>query len=173
MSNPYDPYERGLGDVWDGWWFQPAPSGNVNSMVSGAASSVPGSNAAQDIRNLAAADMRSIQARLNELPTNLARLAVDGVWGSKTQARVREFQSFAGLPVTGLLDAATRTKMFSATAPWMGATSAASNKTPTSNPNQTAPGVSNYNAPPPPQTDYSSWIIYGGIALILFAALRD
>jgi len=47
------------------------------------------------------ADIREIQAALNALPSNLPRLVVDGLVGTKTRARVSEYQRQVGLPVNG------------------------------------------------------------------------
>jgi peptidoglycan hydrolase-like protein with peptidoglycan-binding domain len=57
-------------------------------------------------------DVRSLQAALNKLPSSLARLAVDGVAGPKTTARVMEFQRLNGLPATGVVDLNTSVRLY-------------------------------------------------------------
>jgi peptidoglycan DL-endopeptidase CwlO len=42
---------------------------------------------------------------------NGAKLAVDGKWGPKTEAALKQFQEQHGLKVTGHLDLATRTQL--------------------------------------------------------------
>jgi hypothetical protein len=49
-------------------------------------------------------DVRALQTALNAQPSNLARLAVDGVYGPLTRARVREFQASRGFAQTGSVD---------------------------------------------------------------------
>jgi hypothetical protein len=49
------------------------------------------------------------QARLNNLAFHVG--AVDGIFGPKSEATLREFQQTYGLPVTGNLDGATRSKL--------------------------------------------------------------
>jgi peptidoglycan hydrolase-like protein with peptidoglycan-binding domain len=56
---------------------------------------------------LSSADVRTIQAQLNALPSNQARLVVDGVFGPKTKARLLEFQQQYALPPTGEPDSIT------------------------------------------------------------------
>jgi hypothetical protein len=49
------------------------------------------------------AAVKTLQSRLNfHLPTNLAMLSVDGLFGPKTLARVKEFQNNNGLTVDGI-----------------------------------------------------------------------
>lgn len=45
-----------------------------------------------------------VQAALNRFPSSLPKLATDGELGSKTSARLSEFQQMYGLPVTGQPD---------------------------------------------------------------------
>jgi len=52
-------------------------------------------------------DVLDLQDRFNVLPTVLARLVPDGWYGPLTTGRVVEFQTQAGLPGTGVFDAAT------------------------------------------------------------------
>ena len=56
---------------------------------------------------LSASDVRTAQAQLNSLSSNLAKLTVDGILGPKTVARIKEFQAAYALPVTGQLDTIT------------------------------------------------------------------
>jgi peptidoglycan DL-endopeptidase CwlO len=49
-----------------------------------------------------------VQQALNN---NGAKLAVDGKWGPKTEAAVKQFQQQHGLKVTGHLDRETRTQL--------------------------------------------------------------
>ena len=62
-----------------------------------------GSLGALDINEIAA-----LQQSLNQFqPTALPPLVVDGIVGPKTRAKIREFQSNHGLPVTGNFDSLT------------------------------------------------------------------
>lgn len=54
--------------------------------------------------------VRTIQSQLNRISDNypaILKLSVDGVYGPKTAAAVREFQRVFTLPVTGIVDRAT------------------------------------------------------------------
>lgn len=56
------------------------------------------------------ADVRTIQTQLNAISDNfpaIIKLAVDGIFGSKTETAVRTFQDIFNLPVTGVVDFAT------------------------------------------------------------------
>lgn len=55
-------------------------------------------------------DVRTIQEQLNAIAsvyTAIPSLVPDGIFGERTQAAVREFQSIFGLPQTGVVDFAT------------------------------------------------------------------
>lgn len=54
-------------------------------------------------------DILEVQRRLTELGYNPG--PIDGVWGKKTQAAIREFQRNNGLPVTGRLDEETKKRL--------------------------------------------------------------
>jgi peptidoglycan hydrolase-like protein with peptidoglycan-binding domain len=53
------------------------------------------------------AGVREAQAMLNDALPDAPKLAVDGLFGPKTRAAVRDFQAKVGLPVTGELDVRT------------------------------------------------------------------
>ena len=54
-------------------------------------------------------EVRRIQARINaRLPAGDHAVKEDGIFGSKTEAAIREFQRREGLPVTGQIDAPTQ-----------------------------------------------------------------
>lgn len=53
-------------------------------------------------------DVRDLQRRLNLIFPAYSRLAVDGLYGPKTEAVVKEFQKRSGLTATGKIDAATK-----------------------------------------------------------------
>lgn len=48
-------------------------------------------------------DVRTLQTRLNARPTTLLPLTIDGVFGMKTLARVKDFQARKGLKVDGIV----------------------------------------------------------------------
>ena len=54
--------------------------------------------------------VRKAQRVLTDLGYNPG--PIDGLWGPKTRGAVRQFQSENELPVTGLLDMKTRSKLF-------------------------------------------------------------
>jgi peptidoglycan hydrolase-like protein with peptidoglycan-binding domain len=54
--------------------------------------------------------VRALQAALNRVGIGV-KYGVDGYFGSATQASVRAFQRYKGLPVTGVVDAATATAL--------------------------------------------------------------
>src|SRR4029450_12627722 len=54
--------------------------------------------------------VRALQAALNRVGIGV-KYGVDGYFGSATQASVRGFQRYKGLPVTGVVDAATATAL--------------------------------------------------------------
>ncbi len=106
-------------------------------------------------------DVRSIQAALNSLPSNLARLSVDGNYGAKTRARVIEFQQRSGLPATGVLDYLTSSRIL-----------AASPVTKPSGNNNSADNYS-YNPAPPPKGNSSSLVLYGVLALVFVYVMNS
>lgn len=59
----------------------------------------------------------STGAAVRELQSALGGLVVDGVFGQLTRTRVEDFQRSAGLPVTGVVDAATWDKLDDRTRP--------------------------------------------------------
>jgi peptidoglycan hydrolase-like protein with peptidoglycan-binding domain len=63
------------------------------------------------------ANVRAVQQALNRAGVGV-KYGVDGYYGSATQASVKAFQRYKGLPVTGVVDAATAVALgFSAPAP--------------------------------------------------------
>jgi len=56
---------------------------------------------------LDSSSVRQVQTALNRFASKLAPLVVDGIQGSKTTARLKEFQRDVGLPVTGVADSLT------------------------------------------------------------------
>ncbi|MBQ9765990.1 MAG: peptidoglycan-binding protein [Lachnospiraceae bacterium] len=75
--------------------------------ISGIPISWPGSNL--DIGS-SGDKVRLIQEQLDTIATiysAIPRIATDGIYGERTQAAVREFQSIFGLPQTGIIDFAT------------------------------------------------------------------
>ncbi len=100
-----------------------------------------------------------LQTQLNQFPSALPRLAVDGNWGADTQARLEEFQQQHGLAVTGLDDDATYTVLASYT--------------------PTGGGAQNNNNQPPRQNSQNPFAtlttnekyVLGGIAALLVVAL--
>lgn len=52
-------------------------------------------------------DVAKLQAYMNIVYPRYSKLEVDGLYGPKTAAVVREFQSRSGLPATGHIDSAT------------------------------------------------------------------
>jgi hypothetical protein len=110
------------------------------------------------------ADLRSVQAALNNLPSNLPRLAVDGGWGAKTSARVAEFQRQNGFTSSGVLDPGTSAAILRASPATITPPNAANNNYSNANP---------FGGTPPPNTSNSSWMIYGVLALVFVFAMRD
>ena len=56
------------------------------------------------VQGLTGPDVRKLQNFLNRsFPTNLPRLKEDGIFGSKTKARVVEFQTMQGLKADGMV----------------------------------------------------------------------
>jgi peptidoglycan hydrolase-like protein with peptidoglycan-binding domain len=56
---------------------------------------------------LDSSSVRQVQATLNRFASKLPPLVVDGIQGSKTTARLKEFQRDTGLPITGVADSLT------------------------------------------------------------------
>lgn len=80
---------------------------NTAEQIAGIPSSWPGSNL--DIGSTGA-KVRQMQEQLDTIAsvyTAIPRIATDGIFGERTQAAVREFQSIFGLPETGIVDFAT------------------------------------------------------------------
>lgn len=77
---------------------------NTADEISGVPASWPGSN----LEVGSTGDkVRMLQEQLNRIARNypaLPTIAVDGIYGSATKAAVEKFQSFFGLPVTGIVD---------------------------------------------------------------------
>jgi hypothetical protein len=163
ISRMFPPTDGSMGDYYDGEWVGPgspnpgytglaAPPGGwcfktINGKLTAYACNQAGSNTPQGSL-LSASDTRSIQAQLNKWSSSQARLSVDGAWGPKTSARLKEFQSLNGLAATGIMDAATRTKLFS------GPQTAA---TPTNN--NTA--LQTINNSPPPNSGFNLSSLFG------------
>jgi peptidoglycan hydrolase-like protein with peptidoglycan-binding domain len=60
-------------------------------------------------RDSSGTDVRKVHSKRNaRAATFLPRFAVDDIFGPRTQARVREFQSLSGLQVDGIIDPNTR-----------------------------------------------------------------
>jgi len=77
---------------------------NTAEVISGIPSSWPGSNLQVGSRS---DKVRQIQEQLDavrSIYTAIPPLVVDGIFGTGTEAAVREFQSIFGLPVTGIVD---------------------------------------------------------------------
>jgi len=75
--------------------------------VSGVPSSWPGTNLSRGSRN---ENVRIIQGQLNQIAQAyplIPTIAVDGVYGPKTEAAVRTFQEIFGLPPNGIVDLPT------------------------------------------------------------------
>ncbi|HEV7375939.1 MAG TPA: peptidoglycan-binding domain-containing protein [Pyrinomonadaceae bacterium] len=105
------------------------------------------------------ADVNSIQAKLNTLPSSLARLAVDGKLGPKTTARIAEFQRLNGLSATGTLDVVTITRILTASG-----TSVQGN-------NSSNPPINNFV--PPSDNGFSKYIPLAVVGLIFFVLMQD
>jgi peptidoglycan hydrolase-like protein with peptidoglycan-binding domain len=80
----------------------PQSSGSqANSMSSNASNGAAQSGMSQR-------DVKALQQALNGQGANLQN---DGVWGPGTEAALKHYQQHNGLPATGQLDQATRTKL--------------------------------------------------------------
>lgn len=80
---------------------------NNAEQIAGIPASWPGSNL--DIGSTGN-KVRQMQEQLDTIASvysAIPRIATDGIFGERTQAAVREFQSIFGLPVTGIVDFAT------------------------------------------------------------------
>lgn len=62
-------------------------------------------------------NVQDLQRRLKQLGYLPAEFAVNGLYDLQTQAAVREFQRANGLPITGIVDAATWQALYNATSP--------------------------------------------------------
>jgi peptidoglycan hydrolase-like protein with peptidoglycan-binding domain len=71
----------------------------------------PATNATKHVRADKMAHVEKVQQSLN---TNGANLKVDGKWGPKTTAAVKDFQKAHGLKATGRLDKSTRAQLLKA-----------------------------------------------------------
>ena len=60
-------------------------------------------------------DVRALQQALNTLGWSFPLYGIDGDFGAETEANVKGFQRVMGLPVTGVVDQATRDKLTAAT----------------------------------------------------------
>jgi hypothetical protein len=102
----------------------------------------------------ASEDVRNIQRALNSLIG--AGLSVDGRYGPLTTQAIRNFQSRVGLPATGVVDSATRARLFSGQA------------------SSSAGAQQNFNLPPPQGTGFSLSSLFGGLdgtTLLLIGAV--
>ena len=80
---------------------------NQTDQVSGVPYSYPNYNLTLGSRN---DNVAIIQEQLNRIAKNypaVPTVAVDGIYGPKTEAAVKKFQSIFGLPVTGVVDYTT------------------------------------------------------------------
>lgn len=144
-------------------WMPPPASGPTREAAAqrvGSASSSTGSTYSLDTA--------SIQRALNGFPSSLARLTVDGVFGPKTQARLREFQKQRGLPQTGVADQATRHALNNPL-PAASAPVASSTTPPATTP--VVPLV-NQRIAELAARDYSGYVILGVAAILLVGLLR-
>ena len=71
----------------------------------------PPTNTMKHVRGDKAAHIEKVQQSLN---SNGAALTVDGKWGPKTAAAVKDFQKAHGLKPTGRLDKSTRAQLLKA-----------------------------------------------------------
>lgn len=77
---------------------------NTAEQVSGVPVSWPGNNLGD---GASGGNVRQIQEQLNAVArvyTAIPQIAVDGIYGAKTENAVRQFQSVFGLPATGIVD---------------------------------------------------------------------
>ena len=80
---------------------------NTAEQISGIPASWPGSDLSQ---GSSGSKVRQLQEQLDAIATvytAIPRVAPDGIYGPRTAAAVREFQSIFGLPQTGAVDFAT------------------------------------------------------------------
>lgn len=114
-----------------------------------------------------AGDVRTLQQALNQLSSNLPRLAVDGRWGTKTSARVMEFQRQNGLTQTGSADALTYQMVVAQAAAAGGRGSGSSNRQ-----NVTPTVPLNYTPTPQPNsgglTKYLPLALVGLVLVVAF-----
>ncbi len=104
----------------------------------------------------------TMQTQLNQFPSALPRLAVDGNWGANTQARLEEFQQQHGLAVTGLDDDATYTVLAAGYTPTGGAQN-----------NNNQPPRQNSQNPFATLTTNEKYVLGGAAALIVLALVME
>lgn len=80
---------------------------NTAEQISGVPSSWPGYNLTVGSSGDKVRQMQEHLDVIAEVYTAIPRIAADGIYGSRTQEAVSEFQSIFGLPVTGEVDFAT------------------------------------------------------------------
>lgn len=153
-----------------GWCFQKDRSGHLVAVPCGGASiSSGGGQSSSGVQY--DANLQRVQQMLNQFPSSLGRLKADGRWGSKTIARLQEFQRQQGLSVTGHWDDATVARLQAGTAAGV---PPSNNAPPQSNNNV----QSNVTAPPnnkPPNPGISQSTLIVGACLLggaLFMARR-
>lgn len=86
-------------------------SGSSGSMSSGSMSSTPAKSSTahkSTAKKSSGADTKAVQTALNK---NGASLKVDGKMGKGTRAALKDYQKANGLPQTGRVDDATKTKL--------------------------------------------------------------
>lgn len=146
-----------------GWCFK-----TINGVLTAVACNASSSNTPQGTI-LSSADTRAIQQALNRAIG--AGLAVDGNFGPKTAAAVRTFQSRNGLAATGVVDNATRARLFAAP--------------PAANNTSGGAGAGlqqNFNQPPPNSgfslsslfsgIDSTTMLLIGGVVAVALATRR-
>jgi hypothetical protein len=100
-----------------------------------------------------------LQTQLNQFPSALPRLAVDGNWGSDTQARLEEFQRQHGLTVTGWDDDQTYTVLAAGYTPTTGGGAQQNNNNQSPKPRSNNPFAS--------LTTNEKYALGGGAALLV------
>jgi peptidoglycan hydrolase-like protein with peptidoglycan-binding domain len=80
---------------------------NSANQVAGVPSSWPGANLTNGSRGESVRQMQNQLNAIADVYTAVPKIAVDGVFGSQTEAAVRAFQETFGLPANGIVDLPT------------------------------------------------------------------